>query len=114
MNRKQRREAQREQIGMVDLRTITYPWQMTDAQCETMLANRLMMNLAETGHPFHHKTANGPIVEPDPTQEYYLSRLSPEKQKHIREGWLTRVLPDAPKAIPVNRKYYGHDPYERH
>jgi hypothetical protein len=112
MNRKQRRE--QAHLSMVDVRTITYPWQMTDAECEMMLANRIMMNLAETGHPFHHKTASGVIVEPDPTQEYYLSRLSPEKQEHIRTGWLTRVSPDAPKAMPVNRKFYGSDPYERH
>jgi hypothetical protein len=109
MNRKQRREQAR--LGMVDLRTITWHQQMTDAECETMLANRLMMNLLQTGHPFHHLTANGVIVEPDPTQEYYLSRLSPEKQEAIHTGWQTRVKPDAPKAIPVNRKYYGHDPF---
>jgi hypothetical protein len=112
MNRKQRREQAR--LGMVDLRTITYPWQMSDAECEMMLANRLLMNLQETGHPYHHKTASGVIVEPDPTLEYYLSRLTPEKQEQVRTAWITRDLPGIPKAIPVNRKFYGSDPYERH
>jgi hypothetical protein len=99
---------------MIDLRTITPPSELSDAECEVMLADRLMMNLLETGHPFHHKTESGIVVEPDPMQEYYLSRLSPEKQEHIRQGWMTRVKPDAPVAVPVNRKYYGHDPFERH
>ena len=110
MNRQQRREQAK--LGIVDLRTITYPWQMTTAECETMLANRLMLNLSETGHPFRHLTASSVIVEPDPTLEYYKSRLSQEKQEHIRTGWMTRILPFASPAIPVNRKYYGHDPYE--
>lgn len=117
MNREQRRRQQRQhkdEVRMINLNDITYPQQMTVEQCEAVLAMRLADNLNETGHPFHHLTASGVIVTPDPTQEYLLSRLPAEKQKAIREGWLKRVQANAPEARPVNRKYYGHDPYERH
>lgn len=115
MNRQQRRkQARNERIGMVNLNDITFPQQMGEQDCRMMLTMRLMDNLKETGHPFHHLTANGVIVEPDPTQEYYLSRLPEAERESIRKNWLTRTKPDAPQAVPVNRKYYGHDPYERH
>jgi hypothetical protein len=87
---------------------------MSDEECEMMLLLRLPQNVLETGHPFHHLTASGVIVEPDPTLEYYMSRLSAEKQERIRTGWAEQVQLDAKKPIPVNRKYYGRDPYERH
>lgn len=112
MNRQQRR--QQAKLGMVNLRDITLPWQMSAEECETMLYLRLPQNVLETGHPFHHLTANGAIVEPDPTLEYYLGRLPADKQERIRTHWLEQVLPDAKKSVPVNRKYYGHDPFERH
>ena len=114
MNRQQRRHVTYGRMATIDPRSITWPWQLTDAECETMLADRLMLNLLQTEHPFHHQTESGTIVEPDPTLEYYLGRLSPQKQEAIRSGWLTRAKPDAPKAVPVNRRFYGHDMYERH
>jgi hypothetical protein len=40
------------------------------------LERRLELNLRNTGHPFYHKTADGTIVEPDPTLEYLLSIIS--------------------------------------
>lgn len=105
MNRQQRRaQARNERVGMVNLNDITWPQQMSDAECAAMLANRFVMNLRETGHPFHHLTASGVIVEPDPTLEYYLGRCASEKRERIRQGWLAQVKSDAPKATPVNRK----------
>lgn len=115
MNRQQRRaQARNERVGMVNLNDITWPQQMTEQECRMMLTMRLMDNLRETRHPFHHLTVSGVIVEPDPTLEYYLSRLPEAEQESIRKNWFTRIQPDALKALPVNRKYYGIDPFERH
>lgn len=116
MNREQRRQAQRAsgRIASVNLHEITFPQQMTTGECEAMLLLRLSDNLRETGHPFHHRTASGVIVEPDPTLQYFFSRLTASRQDDLREEWQRKVRPDAPKAVPVNRKFYGVDPYERH
>lgn len=97
---------------MLPINDIVMPRRMSATECEMILATRLMSNLDETGHPFHHKTANGVIVEPDPTLEYFLSRLAPEKQETTQQEWQSRTKSDAAKAIPVNRRYYGHDPYK--
>lgn len=70
---------------------------------------RLQINREETRHPFHHKTANGAIVEPDPTLEYLLGRLPDSERTEILLRW--EALPDAPPTIPVNRTFYGVDPY---
>jgi len=111
MNREQRRQ-QKKPIEMVDLRTITYPWQLSAHECESMAAMRLRDNLAETGHPFHHKTASGVIVAPDPTLEYYFSRLAEQTRASLRARYVPLARADAPAAVPVNRKFYGHDIYE--
>ena len=75
---------------------------------------RVTINSRETKHPFHHKTADGTIVTSDPTLEYLLSRLSEEERKQFLEIYAPTPEQEAqaPKAIPVNRKYYGEDPYE--
>ena len=112
MNREQRRQAKQGRIAMVDLRTITYPWQMSVKECAAMATMCLRDNLAETGHPFHHKTANGIIITPDPTLEYYLSRLSEQTRSGLRAEFESLARADAPVALPVNRKFYGHDIYE--
>lgn len=54
---------------------------------------RIAANLRDTGHPFHHLTADGTVVDADPTLEYALSRIP--------------ALP----AVPVDRRHYGFDPY---
>ena len=118
MNREQRRRDERAQrrsdsIAMVNMRDVVFPQQMTVAECETVLLQRLHDNLNETGHPFHHRTVNGAIVQPDPTLEYFLSRLSASRQHDLREEWQRKAKPDAPESIPVNRTYYGIDPYKR-
>lgn len=123
MNREQRRKSQREygKFGAVNLSAITYPWQMDDDTILRMYRMRIGDNLMQTKHPFHHRTANGAIVALDPTLEYYRKRLANSRHKAIVEEYERNVLqahieqtPDVPPAVPVNRKFYGHDPYERH
>ncbi len=118
MNREQRRRDERAQrrsdsIAMVNMRDVVFPQQMTAAECETVLLQRLSDNLRETGHPFHHRTANGAIVQPDPTLEYLLAKLPVSRQHDLREEWQRKARPDAPQAISVNRTFYGVDPYTR-
>lgn len=122
-NRKQRRAELKQPQGKivnVRLKDITFPWDMNEDQYAFAFKTRAQDNFDETGHPFHHKTANGVIVTPDPTLEYFL--------KHIQNYPIHKTIVDhfqkvasvcdmridIPHVIPVNRKYYGHDIYERH
>lgn len=75
---------------------------------------RAQLNLRETQHPYHHKTADGTIVEPDPTLEDMLSRLSAEQRRQFYQVYAPTLEQErqAPKAVPVNRLYYGFNPYE--
>lgn len=118
-----RRAAQRQtrqNVTPVRLKAITWPWQMDERQCSIALQDRAAQNVLQTGRPFHHRTASGVIVFPDPTAEYYLRRLEgkPEyteqcaRLRHLAAERDQRA--DLPPAIPVNRSYYGFDPYARH
>ena len=98
---------------MIPISEITLPHQMDVNACRAAAVARLSCNLVETQNPFHHLTANAAIVDPDPTLEYYLGRLPEEERQDIRARWEKLIIPTAPKAIAVNRRYYGHDPYER-
>ena len=62
---------------------------MSPDLCRAVIQFRIQLNLQETKHPFHHKTADGTIVDADPTLEYLMSRLT-----------------DAPEAVPVDKNYY--------
>jgi hypothetical protein len=72
---------------------------------------RLAQNLQETGNPFHHKTADGTIVDADPTNEYLLSRLSGFDGEMITRFWTEHIKPNALPAVPVDRLHYGFDLY---
>ncbi len=113
MNRQQRRAQGKERIEMVDLREVVMPPQMNHDETRMAAVFRLQDNLEATSHPFHHKTANGVIVKPDPTLEYLLSRLPEQEREELRSNWKHRCSPFAPEAVPVNRKYYGFDPFEK-
>ena len=75
-------------------------------------ALRAQLNLRETKHPYHHKTADGTIVTPDPILEYLVSRLSAEQRRRFYEIYAPTLEQEAqaPKAVPVNRMYYGFNP----
>lgn len=119
MNRQQRRAQGKQTV--VDLRDVTFPWQMNLSDCAMMAQDRVQINYTQTKHPYHHLTASGVIVEPDPTLEYYLKRLAADPGYAT---WLSTFqgqmnaligrtpIADVSPAVPVNRKYYGHDPYE--
>jgi len=116
VNRKQRREAAKEHIEMVDLRQVTMLWQLSPKECFQMAMWRINDNLKTTKHPTHHLTANGVIVDADPTLEFLIARLEREAPAFhgVVDEYIKlhlRSAADAPKAVPVNRTYYGHDPY---
>jgi|SRR5579859_1003008 len=85
-------------------------------ECREFAVMRVGHNLKQTKHPYHHKTADGTIVTPDPTLEYLLSRLSEEQRQefHAIYDLTPEQEANALKALPVDRKYYGHDMYEGH
>ena len=85
-----------------------------DLPVQELAALRAQLNLRETKHPYHHKTADGTIVEPDPALEYFLSRLSAEQRRQFYEVYAPTLEQEAqaPKAVPVDRMYYGLNPYE--
>jgi hypothetical protein len=68
-------------------------WPLSAVQTTIML--RFERNLRTTGHPFHHETADGTVVDTDPTLEYLIKRLTSVRL-----------------AAPVNRRHYGFDPYQ--
>ena len=86
----------------------------SEEECREYAVTRVAHNLRHAGHPFHHKTADGTIVAPDPTLEYCLSRLSEEKRKQFLDIYAPTPEQEAqaPKAVPVNRTYYGFNMYE--
>ena len=117
MNRQQRRERQHGKVALINLHDVTMPQEITPEECAVIVPMRMQDNSATTGHPFHHKANDGTIVAPDPTLEYYISRL---RKTHGYEGVVTtldelagRFYPDAKPAVRVNRRFYGIDPYEK-
>jgi hypothetical protein len=58
---------------------------------------RIERNLARTGHPHHHLTADGSVVDGDPTLEDMIAHL-----------------PDVKPAVPVDRGHYGVELYPQH
>jgi|GEM_PF-2802103 len=78
---------------------------------------RIAMNLRDTKHPLHHKTVNGTIVDHDPTLEHLLSneQLSFEdRQALLHKIDTLKPGPEVqiPKVVPVDRMFYGFDPYK--
>jgi hypothetical protein len=69
------------------------------------IALRMSANLASTGHPLHHQTADGTIVEPDPTLEMLMTHVSPDEMPPI-----PAARPDAWPAVPVVRDCYEREP----
>lgn len=81
-------------IEQVPLSKIRQP---EDSACDDIrqtILQRISLNMASTKHPFHHKTADGTIVDSDPTLLHLVS-----------------MLHDAPAAAPVIPDFYGFDPY---
>lgn len=63
---------------------------MMMSEQQWIILMRMHLNIEHTGHPFHHLTAEGTIVDADPTLEYRIAHLS-----------------DTAPAVPVDRFHYG-------
>lgn len=125
MNRRQRRtrSGQHAHMEMVDLRKVVMPPDMTLDECQMIAQDRITTNYLQTKHPYHHLTANGAIVDADPTLEYLIQRLEDDANYRNRAEGIkagagqlieaaTALQKTIPTAIPVNRRYYGIDPFE--
>lgn len=66
-----------------------------EEQLLSVLLTRIATNLRETGHPFHHKTASGVIVDDDPSTRHLIREA--EKM--------------AAPATKCDYTWYGFDPY---
>ena len=112
MNRKQKRKQSRiVKMSTKQIGEIIKEQESTPERCRESALDRLQLNLIQAGHPFHHRTASGVIVEPDPTLEHYLLLLTEGERDGLREEWIKKASPDAPKAVPVDRTFYGFDRY---
>lgn len=85
-----------ENLTPEQLKNVKFPHQFTPDESRFVILARIQMNLQRTGHPFHHLTMSGVVVDADPTLEQLISQLT-----------------DAASAVPVNRKYYGFDATEK-
>jgi hypothetical protein len=112
MNRKQRRHMTQGQFKMMPINELVTPQQMARDAARLIAGFRLRDNLEATGHPFHHLTQSGVVVDADPTLEQLFSKLEQSEQDEVRSRWMQKVRPNALPAVPVNRNFYGHDPYE--
>jgi hypothetical protein len=66
---------------------------------------RMARNLANTGHPLHHRTADGTIVDADPTLQEWMATCDDVPPVPSYDPKL------ATPAVPVNRRHYGFDLY---
>lgn len=97
MNRQQRRHQNKGNGEIRDIAINQIEMDFSRFPIETqhlVLMERIRSNISETGHPLHHKTADGTIVDADPTLEHMMKNLK-----------------DVKYTIPVDRKHYGFDPY---
>jgi hypothetical protein len=81
------------------------PGEVSPDIAKGILTMRIVLNLAQTGHPTHHRTADGTIVEPDPTLEALRALVSPKEMPPI-----PLPLTDALPAVPVIRDWYAREP----
>lgn len=102
------------EVRVVDLREVRGIKEFDDAELLFTVRLRLATNYADTGHPYHHLTADGTVVDTDPTLEYAIARLSASsalERDDPRQAFANVSLAHAKPAIPVNRMFYGFDMY---
>lgn len=98
-----RRRRSAHQIARVEEREISLDdaltvERMTPAQARELAEWRMDRNEEATGHPLHHRTVSGVIVDTDPTLEQWLAKAGMDAP--------TDRYPEAKPAVPVNRHYY--------
>lgn len=116
-NRAQRRAMM---VRLVNLPTkdLIMLWDLTNDGCKDLMLWRIENNMCQTQHPLHHLTANGAIVDADPTLEYCMNRLRriPQFKQFMatidaQVEQMIAQFPGVPRAVPVNRRFYRSDPY---
>jgi hypothetical protein len=65
----------------------------------------MLQNLAWTGHLLHHSTADGTVVDADPTLEELMTHVAPDELPPR-----PAARPDALPAVPVIRDWYEREP----
>ncbi len=69
------------------------------------IAIRMQLNLEKTGHPFHHQTGDGTIIDEDLTLAEWMTHVSPDEMP---------VAPapraDALPTVPIIRDWYRREP----
>ncbi len=119
MNRAQRRQASRSgHVEMLDRRSFVQPQELTLEERKAYIMTRMMDNWGDTKHPYHQ--ASGVIVDADPSLAYQIQQLKqvPAYQELLTtlltsaEEWI-RKNPNTLPSVPVNRTYYGFDPYKQ-
>lgn len=86
---RRQRQAARGRIERVRLSDVRGIDEFTPDDAREAFEWRIHRNVEETGHPFHHKTASGVIVDADPTLERLLTRMT-----------------DAAPTVPVIHNWY--------
>ncbi len=94
-------------VEMVPIDKIKMP--RTNEEWQWFIRVRMQSNLRATGHPFHHMTGDGTIVVPDPSLEHAMLQAGPGGMPPVP----TFDASLAKLAVPVNRKYYGFNPFEK-
>lgn len=82
-------QSQQTNSNKLDLDEVHAVGQMSPDTARESIAWRIALNMRETGHPFHHRTASGTIIAADPTLDALVERLT-----------------DAATAVPVVHDWY--------
>ncbi len=66
-------------LKWVNLKDVELPQDAGYDKNKSVVTDRMNWNLANTGHPLHHQTLDGTIVEPDPSLEEMMAHVTPDE-----------------------------------
>lgn len=81
---------------------MTDPTTLPSRDLAMLAYQRMVMNVQRTGHPFHHATATGVIVDSDPTLEEWRALVKPRDMPATPAYDVAKVKP----SVPVDRHWY--------
>lgn len=99
-----------------------WPWALPLRDVLELIVGRIGENTQQTGHPYHHLTAGGVIVNGDPTLEFFFEqlenshRLYQEHAAFLRERCGAIIdtnthMGRVAGAQSIDLKFYGRDMY---